>query len=174
MEQKRLTIKETGTYPNGNQFRFQVRKTEDLWKIWLVPQITKIGNSYVFDQCMWHAIFCWNGNIEDVRADLLADLPADELPGFPGIDKAVWVGNDGWCYFWLPGDGIYSDDLGGKRIAYEVVRGGMVAWEAGKSPTGMAPADVGGVTLSAAVVADAEAVFVEAEVVIDEGRSTED
>lgn len=174
MDQHRLTIKETGTYPNGNQLRFQVRITDDLHKVWLVPQIMMIGKSYVFDQCMWHAIFVWKANIEDVRRELHADLPIEELRNFPGVDKAVWVDSSGWCQFWLPGDGIYSDLLGPKNIAYQAVKGGMVAWERGVSPVGLAPFTEDHVTISFAVHASHGVLTIEAEVVIDEGFSTED
>ena len=175
---RRLEIKETGTYENGGLLKFRVLETPDLHRIFMVPQTTMIGNSFSNERTMFHAVIVWHANVEDIRADLEADLPISELPEFPGVNRAVWVDSSGFACFWIPGDGIYVDHPDSQiGYHYQGVRGKFLVWESGIGQLEPVFPKIPGLTWDVILGRqgpEENGIGIQGEVTIDEGLSTED
>lgn len=185
---KTLDIVTTATNSNGVSLKFTV-STENLFEVRLVPQVFRIGDAILYDEAKFHAILIWHEDVGLIRENLMSDLhDVEELAGFRGVTKEVWVDESGFVRFWIPGDGIYSGIIGGRNVSYHSRKSEFRMWQTGEGFLGVKATRenevflggqlprVDGVnfSVSATVSWIAKTITFTADVVIQDGRSSED
>ena len=185
---KTLDIVTLATNPNGVSLKFVV-SIENLFEVRLVPQVFRIGDAILYDEAKFHAILVWHEDVGLIRENLMEDLyDVEELADFRGVTQEVWVDDSGFVRFWIPGDGIYSDIIGGRNVSYHSRKPEFWMWQTGEGFLGIKATKgdevflggqlprIDGVNFGISAIQDtvAKTITFTADVVINEGRSTED